>query len=186
MSLGVIVEGPSDRKPIRTLLEKLGRTVSGVRVVRQGDMLNVPKMATYIDLLAQPRHRFDRIFIFRDSEGVDPNDTYEATREAERSLSSMFSRPEIRYVIVDHSIEGWLASDHDAVRQVLGGKREISRLNNADVHQRPADLLARVFRANRRSFDKNVHNQQIAELADTSVIAQKSPTFTRLVDLLRG
>ncbi|MCH8089411.1 MAG: DUF4276 family protein [Chloroflexi bacterium] len=186
MSLAVFVEGPSDRNPIRTLLEKLGQVVRHVGVVRQGRMLNVDAMASQIEIVAHARRRLSRVLIFRDSEGIDPEETYQRSRGPERELNQLFTRFPINYIIVDHSIEGWLAWDVDAVRRVVGGGKYLSLIRNLEANPHPANLLGRVFRANGPDFDKSTHNQVLAELADIRLIARNSPTFGRLVKILRG
>lgn len=186
MSLGVFVEGPSDRDAIRILLAKLGQTVRHVSVVRQGRMLNVDTMASQIESAVRSSPRLSRVLIFRDSEGVDPEETYEKSRGPERELNQLFTRFPINYIIVDHSIEGWLAWDIEAVHQVIGGGKYLSLISNPEANRHPATLLSRIFRANGRDFNKATHNHVLAELADTDLIFQKSPTFARLVQLLRG
>ena len=49
--------------------------------------------------------------MLRDSEGVAPEETYDLMRPAERELRRRFPELGIDYVVVDHSIEGWLLCD---------------------------------------------------------------------------
>ena len=184
MSLGILVEGQSDRTTIPKLLEGLRQTVRAVRVVPQGRMLNVNTMTNHIDVVTRS-HRLSRVLIFIDSEGVDPDHTSEQTRRTERELNNRFPRLPINYIVVDHSIEGWLACDQSAVLQVVGGSRQLYLINDPEAHPRPARLLERLFRANGKEFRKTTHNQAIAALVDPKVIMRKSPTFKRLVSLLR-
>lgn len=148
-------------------------------------MLDASAMVPHIEALTRAHSRLTRIFIFRDSEGIDPAETFKRTRRPERKLNSTFTRPPIKYVIVDHSLEGWLACDQSAVLQVVGGSRQLYLINDPEAHPRPARLLDRLFRANGKEFRKTTHNQAIAALVDPKVIMRKSPTFKRLVSLLR-
>ena len=76
MSLGVFVEGPSDKQTIPILIRKLGYRVRvHVRVVPQGDMLDVQVMRRHVEALQATQRQLKRILVFRDSEGVDVEET---------------------------------------------------------------------------------------------------------------
>ena len=90
------------------------------------------------------------------------------------------------YIVVDHSLEGWLACDADALRKVLGRQAVLSIKGNPEDHQRPAELMHRIFRDNRKGFVKTVHNEKIAEFVKPQNILEKSPTFRRFASTLKG
>ena len=185
MSLGLYVEGRSDRDTIPILIRKLGyRSRIRVRVVKQSEMLLPDKMARNVEGMLRERQDIDLIIVCTDSERVDPSVTSERTRPVERTLNRVSSVP-VRYAVVDHALEGWLACDEEALRAVLGGSR--ARINiggNPEDHPTPADLLERVFRENRRRFRKTRHDPEIAERASVERIAVRSPTFRRFAEIL--
>ena len=91
----------------------------------------------------------------------------------------------VNYVIVDHALEGWLACDVDALREVLGSQAKILIKGNPEDNLRPAKLMERIFKANRKTYIKTVHAAKIAEAVTPSKISKKSPTFSRLIRVLR-
>ena len=190
MSLGIFVVGPSDRQVIPVLLGKLGQTGIHVRLAEQDEMLNVDAMLKHIDALKRLHRDFSRILIFLDSECTDPAVTQQRTSKAEQEFVRRGITPPVTYIVVDHSLEGWLCCDINALEHVLGKDARISFRGNPENECRPAQLLDRLFEANRKGrkgkFRKTVHNLQIAEQADPAAIAEKSPTFAYLVATLNN
>ena len=187
MTLGVFVEGQSDRTTIPILIRKIGYQ-AGIhrRVVRQGDMLDLTEMSNQINSLLRTQSRVRRILVMIDSEGEDPSSTERRTTNISRELNRVARPVPVDYIVVDHSLEGWLACDVEALRAVLGRNARVRIRGNPENNLRPATVLERVFRDNGRDFRKTVHNPRIAELVTIQTIAEKSPTFTRLVSVLRG
>ena len=185
MSLGIFVVGPSDKQVIPVLLRKLGQRAIHVRLAEQDEMLDAEAMLKHIDALKSLQRRLSRILIFLDSECTDPEKTRQRASVPEQEFERLGLRPPVNYIVVDHSLEGWLCSDIDAVRSVLGRGAQVHIRGNPENNCRPAQLLERIFRANDRDFRKTVHNLKIAEKANPSVITQRSPTFAHLVQALR-
>lgn len=186
MTLAIFVEGLSDKASIPILLRKLGQRRIYTRRVSSGDMLDVEGMSRQIHALG-PR-RIQMVIIFRDSECTDPEKWIARAKVAEREFAQRAKKPPVRYVIVDHSLEGWLACDEAALRAVLGPHAKFTiKLNPADAC-RPAETMKKLFRYNHRRvpFNKVIHNPLMAESADPRVIEEKSPTFAYLVNLLRS
>ena len=185
MSLGLFVEGPSDRDTIPILIRKLGyRSRVRARVVKQSEMLLPDKMARNVEEMLRERRDINFIVVCIDSERVDPSMTEQRVRPVVRRLNETSSVP-VRYAVVDHALEGWLACDEEALRAVLGGPR--ARFNirvNPEDHPTPADLLVQVFRDNSRKFRKTSDNPRIAERASVERIAVRSPTFRRFAEIL--
>ena len=186
VTLGIFVEGPSDRSTIPILICKLGyRSGVHARWVR-GAMLGVSEMSNQVSALLATQPGTDRILIFIDSEGVDPARTLERTHSVSNELNRIASSVPVSYIVVDHSLEGWLACEVDAVKAVLGRNATVRIRGNPEDNPRPAKVLERVFRSNGKTFKKTVDNPKIAHQVNPEVIAQKSPTFRRLVDILAG
>ena len=183
IALGIFVEGPSDREPHKHLLRKLGHASIQTRVVPQGNMLDTDTMQRHIEAVLLLHQDISHVLVLRDSEGVAPEGTYELMRPAERELRARFPDLGIDYVVVDHSIEGWLLCDAEALRVVLGTRARINVPGNPDQNPRPADLMKGIFRANGKEFRKTTHNPAIAEAARVEEIRQCSQTFAKLAGL---
>ena len=185
MSLGLFVEGLSDRRAIPILIRKLGyRARITLKELSQSELLLPDKMAVHIRELLRVRQDVELILICIDSERVDPTETERRAAPIQRRLDEM-SRVPVRYAVVDHALEGWLASDQEAVQSVLGPRSRVNIRGNPDNHPTPADILDRVFRENGRDFRKSKHDPQIAEHASPERIATRSPTFRRFAEILR-
>jgi hypothetical protein len=85
VSLGIFVEGRSDRQTIPILIRKLGY-VDAIepRVVPQGEMLDESKMSRHVDALLAVQSGVGRIIVFRDSEGEDPKSTLKLTKPSKQ------------------------------------------------------------------------------------------------------
>ena len=175
IALGIFVEGPSDREPHKHLLRKLGHASIQTRVVPQGNMLDTDTMQRHIEAVLLLHQDISHVLVLRDSEGVAPEGTYELMRPAERELRARFPDLGIDYVVVDHSIEGWLLCDAEALRVVLGTRARINVPGNPDQNPRPADLMKGIFRANGKEFRKTTHNPAIAEAARVEEIRAVQP-----------
>ena len=140
MTLGIFVEGPSDKQSIPILIRRLGyRARVHTRVVA-GNMLSVGEMSRHVEALLTLGRRPDRILIFIDSEGVEPETTRRDAEPVAARLNSISGRITVDYVVVDHSLEGWLACDEDALRKVLGRQARINTRGNPEGQPRPAEI----------------------------------------------
>ena len=138
MSLGLYVEGRSDKDTIPILIRKLGyRSRVTSRVVPRSEMLIVDKMTVHLNVLLRQQSDVDLVVICIDSEGVDPGTTRQLTRPVERQLNQRSHAP-IRYAVVDHALEGWLACDGEAIQGVLGPRASVNIRGNPEDHPRPA------------------------------------------------
>lgn len=183
IALAIFVEGKSDRESHKHLLRKLGNPSIQAHVVSQGDMLNVREMQNQIQAVLRLHPEISHVLVLRDSEGVDPERTRDRMRPAETELRERFPDLGIDYVVVDHSIEGWLLCDQEALKAVLGARARIDVPGNPDQNPRPANLLKRIFKDNGKEFRKTTHNPAIAEAARVETIRQCSQTFARLAGL---
>ena len=185
MSLGLYVEGRSDKDTIPILIRKLGhRSRIVTKSVNQSELMIADKMARHLSELLRVHDDIELVLVCIDSERTDPNLTIGRSRPVEQMLNRD-SRIPVRYVVVDHALEGWLACDEEALRDVLGGPRaRINIRGNPEDHPTPADLLDQVFRDNRRRFRKTRHDPEIAEHVSPVRIAAKSPTFRRFAEIL--
>jgi len=188
MSLGLFVEGESDRATIPILVRKLGyRYAVRARKIPRGDMLKFDKIRQSILDMIRVRSDIDLVIVCIDAEASDPDRflAQEAMPVQRRLNRDSAIHVPVRYAIVDHALEGWLACDENALRTVLGGGRaRINIRGNPDRHPNPASILVSVFRQNRRGFLKARDNPKIAQATTPQNIAHKSPTFQRFAQLL--
>ena len=184
MSLGLIVEGQSDRNTIPILARRLGYS-AGIRsrIVSRGDMLASGTISRYLTKFLRESRDVTQVIICLDAERENPNIVLESTRRTERRLNETLPIP-VSYAVVDHALEGWLACDEEAIQGVLGSRASVNIRGNPEDHPRPAELLEQVFRHNRRKFQKTRYDPQIAEHVNIKRIAAKSPTFRRFAKIL--
>lgn len=149
-------------------------------------MLDINEIAHHIQVLSP--YKIQMAIIFRDSECTDPEYWIAKAKVVEKEFEQLGLKPPVRYVIVDHSLEGWLACDKSALRSVIGPYAKIPNRLNPAYACRPAEAMKKLFQHNkvRAPFNKVIHNPLMAESADPKVIAKESPTFAYLVDLLQG
>ncbi len=186
MSLGLYVEGRSDKDTISILIRKLGfrSRVIPKDLGGQSELMLVDKMARHLSELLREHRDVELVLICCDAlEGVSPRATEERLRPLQRRLNRGAAVP-IRYAVVDHALEGWLACDEEAVQTALGTRANVNIRGNPENHPRPAELLEQVFRQNGRRFRKTRHDPQIAEHVNIQRIAAKSPTFRRFAEIL--
>ena len=188
MSLGLFVEGESDLAAIPILVRKLGYQ-SGVRARKmpRGDMLRFDKVRPNIINLIHRRPDIDLVIVCIDADDSAPNRllTQEAMPVERRLNRDSAIQVPVRFTVIAHALEGWLACDETALRSVLGGSRaRVNIRGNPENHTEPADLMKQLFRDNGRVFKKTQHDPLIAERASPECIAARSPTFRRFAEII--
>ena len=184
MSLGLIVEGQSDRNTIPILARRLGYS-AGIRsrIVSRGDMLASGTISRYLTKFLRESRDVTQVIICLDAERENPNIVLESTRRTERRLNETLPIP-VSHAVVDHALEGWLACDEEAIQSVLGPRALVNIQGNPEDHPTPVDILQRVYRQNRRNFRKTRDNPKIAQFVTPERIAARSPTFRRFAEML--
>ena len=184
MSLGLLVEGQSDRDTIPILARRLGYGARiRSRIVSRGQMLASNAISRYLTKFLRESSDVTQVVICLDAERENPALVLASTRPIERRLNEMLT-VRVRYAVVDHALEGWIACDEEAVQSVLGPRARVNIRSNPEDHPTPADLLERVFRENGRQFRKMRDNPRIAEHVAPERIAARSPTFRRFAEML--
>lgn len=92
--------------------------------------------------------------IFRDSECTDPDYWIAKTKKLENEFVKGGYKPPVRYVIVGHSLEGWLACDGSALQAVLGAPVRPNAALSIAQSCRPAQAMKQFFRHNGKIFNK--------------------------------
>lgn len=182
MSIGLFVEGKSDRDALTLLIRKILEAKNQrqhvlSRQVPRSDMFSTTKMAAYFNPLFKQHNDVDKVIVCLDCECTDPAEIRKRTVDTKKRLADEFPIP-VHYIIVVHALEGWLASDEDALRHVLGKNASITVPQNMETICRPAEWLDNIFATNGKDFRKTQHNPEIAKNVDYSRIAQRSPSFS--------
>lgn len=148
-------------------------------------MLSADRMARYVHALSDQHPDITCMLICIDGDEFTPDQLRRRVVQPQRQLNRTASVP-IGYVVVDRSLEGWLACDEGALRAVLGPRARIRITGNPESHREPAEVLRRVFRDNRKRFVKTRHDPLIAQRVSPSAIAARSATFSEFVQTVEG
>jgi hypothetical protein len=187
MSIALFVEGKSDRDTITKLICKLFDTPPKIipRTIYRGEMFEPEKVKSYLEALLKQHQDVEKVIVCVDSECTDPEEIQREISKVERELSKMSLSVIPRYAVVVHALEGWLAADSGALRQVLGRGAEVRIKQNLEEICRPAELLEDIFAQHGKSFQKTRHDPQIAHHADPEEIARHSSSFRRFRQLVK-
>jgi len=185
MSIGLFVEGKSDKDTIPRLIRKLLHTSPKIipRMIHRGEMFKPEKVKSYVEALLKQHQDAEKIIVCVDSECTDPEEIWEKVSKVERELNEM-GLP-VRYAVVVHALEGWLAADSKALEQVLGKGTEVRIEQNLEEICRPAELLEDIFAQHGKDFQKTKHDPQIACHADPVEIALHSSSFREFCQLVK-
>jgi len=185
MNIGLFVEGKSDKdtvpKLIRKLLDAPPPPKIIPRTIHRGEMFKSEKIRPYLEALLRQHQDVEKVIVCVDSECTDPAEIWEEVSKVERELNEM-DLP-VRYAVVVHALEGWLAADSKALEKVLGRQVRIER--NLEEVCKPAELLRDIFAQHGKSFQKARHDPQIARHADSGEIAQRSSSFRHFCQLVK-
>jgi hypothetical protein len=120
MSIALFVEGKSDKDTIPKLICKLFDTLPKIipRTIHRGEMFKAEKVRPYLEALLKQHEDVEKFIVCVDSECTDPEEIREEVSKAERELNEV-GLP-VRYALIVHALEGWLAADAKALGQVLG------------------------------------------------------------------
>lgn len=147
MSIGLFVEGKSDKETIPKLIRKLFDTPPKIipRTIHRGEMFKTEKVRPYLEALLKEHQDVEKVIVCVDSECTDSAEIQREVSKVEQELSKMGLPVVPRYAVVVHALEGWLAADSEALRQVLGRGAEVRIEQNLEETCRPAELLEDIF-----------------------------------------
>ncbi len=185
MSPGIFVEGKSDKDAIPKLIRKILDPSPKIipRTIPRDEMFNSESLRPYLEALLKKHHDIEKVIVCVDSECTDPEEIWEKASRVERELNEI-GLP-VRYAMVVHTLEGWLAADPKALEQVLGRGAKLHIKRNLEEVCKPAELLGDLFARYGKDFQKPRYDPQIAEYARPKEIAKRNQSFRRFCQLIK-
>lgn len=176
MSLGIIVEGPSDEEALKEIFQKYDlhpdfRLIPGGFPTRKINRLG--------ELLRRKGHQ--RVLFLKDTECKD----VDTRREELRNKLELLDFP---VFFVQCALEAWLLADKKAVESVVG--EEITNFpNNPEEISDPTDTLNRIFEKHIDLRHKYVRNKpknarEIASKLEVEKIEEKCNSFQEVIDFV--
>jgi len=187
MSIGLFVEGKSDKDTIPKLIRKFLDTSPKIipRRIHRGEMFKSEKVKLYLEALLEQHPDVAKVIVCVDSHCTDPAETRGELSKIERELNKMDLPVVPRYAVVVHSLEGWLAADTEALECVLGKGAHVRIEEDLEEVCEPAELLGDIFAQHGKKFLKTMHDPMIAEHADPRRIAKRNSSFQRFLELVK-
>jgi len=187
MSIGLFVEGKSDKDAIPKLICKLLDSSTKIipRTIPRGEMFNSEKIKPYLEALLKKHQDIEKVIICVDSECTDFAEIQKEVSRVERELGGMGLPVVPRYAVVVHSLEAWLAADPEALKCVLGKGAHVRIEQDLEEVCKPAELLGDIFAQHGKKFLKARHDPLIAEHADPGRIAKRNSSFQRFSELVK-
>lgn len=175
MTLGLFVEGPSDKDTIPVLIKKF---FPKIRIIPQplhsrGEMFSGAKIMTYVRFLLRRHKDIKKVLVCIDTH-CNPKDIRQKVNPIEQELKGIGIR--IKYSLIIHALESWLMEDK-GLRKVLGERAKIDLPNNLEEICEPEKMLRNIFRKNGKSYQKTRYAPQIAEAIDGKIVRRKSRNF---------
>jgi hypothetical protein len=180
LRIAIFVDGPSDRDTLKILTRKLlaeRKPTPGLefRVLPRGDFFSSSKISAYLAYLCRTHPDVRKAILCLDcectpTEEVQPklSDVQRETRREHPSLNPTF-------VLKVHALEGWLACDRQALREVLG--TDPTGYPEPESVCKPKELLATVFKKANKEFDYMRDDPQLAQEIDIETLCRSSPSF---------
>lgn len=175
----LLVEGASDRQALPILANRIipNAPLPRAIVVPKGDLFNPTKVKTHVRFATQRDPAVSKVLVCVDSECTPVEQTRKLARAPEAALRKAIRSLGIKYVFVDHSLEGWFLCDRAALRKVLGKNARLPRRWGSETECRPAEYLANIFRNNGRDYIKARDAKRLAREISIKSISAVSDTF---------
>jgi len=151
-----------------------------LRTIHRGEMFKPEKVKPYLEAILKQHQDVEKVIVCVDSECTDPTEIREEVSKVERELSK--EGLPVRYAVVVHALEGWLAADSKALGQVLGRGAEVRIEQNLEEICRPAELLEGIFAQHGKNFLKIRDAPLLAEHVHPEEIAKRSSSFRRFAN----
>ncbi len=181
MRVALFVDGPSDRDTIKILARKLtaqGKPAPGFefRVLARGDFFSSSKVSAYLTYLRRTHPDVSKAILCLDCECTPAEEIQPRLLNVQEEIRREHPSLNPKFVLKVHALEGWLASDRQALREILG--TEPAAYSKPESVCKPKELLAAVFKKANKEFDYMRDNLRIAQLIDIERLCQSSPSFS--------
>jgi hypothetical protein len=175
------VDGQSDKQTIRILAEKLlsnrsPRPGLQFRVLRRGDFFCATKISGHLKVLHQTRPDIGKVILCVDCECTPKEDIQPRLSRVQEEVRRIHPSLNPTIVLKVHALEGWLASDPKALREVLG--TEPADYRKPENVCKPKELLATVFKKANKEFDYMRDDPRLAQEIDIERLCRSSPSFS--------
>lgn len=181
MTIALFVDGSSDRDTLKILARKLlaqRQPSPGLefRVLPRGDFFSSSKISAYLTYFRRTHPDVDKAILCLDCECTPKKDIQPDLLRVQQDLRRGHPSLNPTFVLKVHALEGWLASDQQALREVLG--TEPGNYPNPETVCKPKELLTAVFKKAEKEFDYMRDDPQIARAADVERLCHTSPSFS--------
>jgi hypothetical protein len=181
LRIAIFVDGPSDRDTLKILARRLlaqRRPTPGLefRVLPRGDFFSSPKISAYLTHLHRTRPDVDKAILCLDCDCTPVEDIQPQLTKVQEEVRHNHPSLNPRIVLKVHALEGWLASDRQAVQKVLGA--EPKTYPNPENECKPKELLATVFKKANKDFDYMRDDPPLAQEIDIETLCRCSPSFS--------
>jgi hypothetical protein len=180
LRIAIFVDGQSDKQTIGILAEKLLTNRSPkpgleFRVLPRGDFFSAPKVSAYLRFLQQTHPDTGKVILCLDCECTAPKDIRPQLTRVQEEIRRIHPSLNPTVVVKIHALEGWLASDRQAVQKVLGA--DPKTYPNPENECKPKELLATIFKKANREFDYMRDDPHLAMEIDIENLCRASPSF---------
>jgi hypothetical protein len=180
LRIAIFVDGQSDKQTIRILTEKLVINRSpkpGLKLLLlpRGDFFSAPKVSAQLRFLHRTHPDIGKVILCLDCECTPVEDIQPQLTKVQEEVRHDHPSLNPTIVLKVHALEGWLASDRQAVERVLGA--EPTAYPKPENECKPKELLAKVFKKADKEFDYMRDDPQLAQEIDTERLCRSSPSF---------
>ena len=173
LRIGIIVEGPSDKLVLETLLTNVGIKLL-VRIAGGSKILTTSVWIAsrlYDD-------GADNVIVLKDS------DCHAGTAAYQREVTTRLGNIKgVTVCLAVHAIESWLMADEEALGKYLGAP--VKEIPNPEKYCLPDDELNDVFRRIKgRSYLKRSDASGIASYLRIERVRQRCPSFANFIQTL--
>jgi hypothetical protein len=181
LRIALFVDGPSDRDTLKVLAKKLlaqRDPTPGLefRVLPRGDFFSSAKISAYLNDLRRTHPDANKAILCLDCECSPREDVQPKLLDVQQDIRREHPSLNPTFVLKVHALEGWLASDSQALAEVLG--TDPAPYPKPEGVCKPKGLLAEVFKKANKEFDYMRDDPRIAEAADIERLCQASPSFS--------
>jgi len=180
LKIAIIVDGKSDKPTLDILAEKLlsNRSPKPGRkflLLPRGDFFSASKVSAQLKFLHQAHPDVVKVILCLDCECTAPEDIQPQLVKVQEEIRHDHPSLNPTFVLKMHALEGWLASDREAVQKVLGA--EPTAYPKPENECKPKKLLETVFRKANKEFDYMRDDPMLAQEIDIESLCRSSPSF---------